>query len=509
MDQNLTAEQQAPEQSKPKAAKPVRSESEEYEIRTGKLQAMQEAGQDPFQQVRYDRTNYTTDIIEHFDEMEGKIVRLAGRMMSKRIMGKLTFSDITDRYGRIQLCVKRDLLGTEEYKQFKKYDIGDIIGIEGEVFRTQKGEISVRVNSLQLLSKSLRPLPEKWHGLKDTDIRYRRRYVDLIVNPDVRRTFELRSKIIREVRNFFDNRGFMEVETPCLNTIPGGAAARPFITHHNALDIDMYMRIATELHLKRLIVGGMESVYEIGRIFRNEGMDTKHNPEFTSIEVYQAYTDYNGMMDLTEDMVIHCCEKVLGTTKVMYQGTELDFSKGWKRMTMAEAVKQYSGMDFMAMDGEQALAACKAAGYEIDKNKESWGDLLAMVYDATVEENLIQPTFITDYPVEISPLAKRKPSDPRLTERFECFVYGRELGNAFSELNDPVDQRGRFERQVELRNAGDDEANMMDEDYLMAMEYGLPPTGGMGMGIDRLVMFLTDSSSIRDVLLFPTMKPLD
>ena len=509
MDQNLTAEQQAPEQSKPKAAKPVRSESEEYEIRTGKLQAMQEAGQDPFQQVRYDRTNYTTDIIEHFDEMEGKIVRLAGRMMSKRIMGKLTFSDITDRYGRIQLCVKRDLLGTEEYKQFKKYDIGDIIGIEGEVFRTQKGEISVRVNSLQLLSKSLRPLPEKWHGLKDTDIRYRRRSVDLIVNPDVRRTFELRSKIIREVRNFFDNRGFMEVETPCLNTIPGGAAARPFITHHNALDIDMYMRIATELHLKRLIVGGMESVYEIGRIFRNEGMDTKHNPEFTSIEVYQAYTDYNGMMDLTEDMVIHCCEKVLGTTKVMYQGTELDFSKGWKRMTMAEAVKQYSGMDFMAMDGEQALAACKAAGYEIDKNKESWGDLLAMVYDATVEENLIQPTFITDYPVEISPLAKRKPSDPRLTERFECFVYGRELCNAFSELNDPVDQRGRFERQVELRNAGDDEANMMDEDYLMAMEYGLPPTGGMGMGIDRLVMFLTDSSSIRDVLLFPTMKPLD
>lgn len=509
MDQNLTAEQQASGQTKPKAAKPVRSESEEYEIRTGKLQAMQEAGQDPFQQVRYDRTNYTTDIIEHFDEMEGKIVRLAGRMMSKRIMGKLTFSDLTDRYGRIQLCVKRDLLGTEEYKQFKKYDIGDIIGIEGEVFRTQKGEISVRVNSLQLLSKSLRPLPEKWHGLKDTDIRYRRRYVDLIVNPDVRRTFENRSKIVREIRNFFDNRGFMEVETPCLNTIPGGAAARPFITHHNALDIDMYMRIATELHLKRLIVGGMENVYEIGRIFRNEGMDTKHNPEFTTIEVYQAYTDYNGMMDLTEDMVIHCCEKVLGTTKVMYQGTELDFSKGWKRMTMAEAVKQYSGMDFMAMDGEQALAACKAAGYEIEKNKESWGDLLAMVYDATVEENLIQPTFITDYPVEISPLAKRKPSDPRLTERFECFVYGRELCNAFSELNDPVDQRGRFERQVELRNAGDDEANMMDEDYLMAMEYGLPPTGGMGMGIDRLVMFLTDSSSIRDVLLFPTMKPLD
>ena len=325
----------------------------------------------------------------------------------------------------------------------------------------------------------------------------------------MRRTFENRSKIVREIRNFFDNRGFMEVETPCLNTIPGGAAARPFITHHNALDIDMYMRIATELHLKRLIVGGMENVYEIGRIFRNEGMDTKHNPEFTTIEVYQAYTDYKGMMDLTEDMVIHCCEKVLGTTKVMYQGTELDFSKGWKRLTMAEAVKQYSGLDFMAMDGEQALAAVKAAGFEPEKGTESWGDLLAMVYDETVEENLIQPTFITDYPVEISPLAKRKPSDPRLTERFECFVYGRELCNAFSELNDPVDQRGRFERQVELRNAGDDEANMMDEDFLCALEYGMPPTGGMGMGIDRLVMFLTDSASIRDVLLFPTMKPLD
>lgn len=504
MDQNAVAEQ-----SKPKNAKPVRSESEEYEIRTAKLQAMQEEGKDPFTEVRFDRTNYTTDITENFDEMEGKIVRLAGRMMSKRIMGKLTFSDITDRYGRIQLCVKRDLLGTEEYKQFKKYDIGDIIGIEGEVFRTQKGEISVRVDKLQLLAKSLRPLPEKWHGLKDTDIRYRRRYVDLIVNPEVRRTFENRSKIVREIRNFCDSQGFMEVETPCLNTIPGGAAARPFITHHNALDIDMYMRIATELHLKRLIVGGMERVYEIGRIFRNEGMDTRHNPEFTTIEIYQAYTDYNGMMDLTENMVIHCCEKVLGTTKVMYQGTELDFSKGWKRMTMAEAVKQYSGMDFMAMDGEQALEACKKAGYEIDKNKESWGDLLAMVYDATVEENLIQPTFITDYPVEISPLAKRKASDPRLTERFECFVYGRELCNAFSELNDPVDQRGRFERQVELRNAGDDEANMMDEDFLRALEYGMPPTGGMGMGIDRLVMFLTDSASIRDVLLFPTMKPLD
>ena len=499
----------AEQNQQPKNQKPVRSESEEYAVRSQKLEGLREAGMDPFVQVKFDRTNYTTDITGNYDEMEGKIVRLAGRMMSKRIMGKMSFSDMMDRYGRIQLVVRRDVLGDEEYKAYKKLDIGDIIGIEGEVFRTQKGEISVRVSELTLLSKSLRPLPEKWHGLTNTDIRYRQRYVDLIVNPEVRKTFENRSKILREIRNFMDSRGFMEVETPCLNTIPGGAAARPFITHHNALDIDMYMRIATELHLKRLIVGGLEKVYEIGRIFRNEGMDTRHNPEFTTIELYQAYTDYNGMMDITEDMVIHCCEKVLGTTKVVYEGTELDFSKGWRRMTMAEAVKEYSGLDFMAMDPEQALEAVKAAGFEVEKGKESWGDLMAMVYDETVEENLIQPTFIMDYPVEISPLAKRKPSDPRLTERFECFVYGRELCNAFSELNDPVDQRQRFERQVELRNAGDDEANMMDLDYLNAMEYGLPPTGGMGMGIDRLVMFLTNSSSIRDVLLFPTMKPMD
>ena len=499
----------AEQNQQPKNQKPVRSESEEYAVRSQKLEGLREAGMDPFVQVKFDRTNYTTDITRNYDEMEGKIVRLAGRMMSKRIMGKMSFSDMMDRYGRIQLVVRRDVLGDEEYKAYKKMDIGDIIGIEGEVFRTQKGEISVRVSELTLLSKSLRPLPEKWHGLTNTDIRYRQRYVDLIVNPEVRKTFENRSKILREIRNFMDSRGFMEVETPCLNTIPGGAAARPFITHHNALDIDMYMRIATELHLKRLIVGGLEKVYEIGRIFRNEGMDTRHNPEFTTIELYQAYTDYNGMMDITEDMVIHCCEKVLGTTKVVYEGTELDFTKGWRRMTMAEAVKEYSGLDFMAMDPEQALEAVKAAGFEVEKGKESWGDLMAMVYDETVEENLIQPTFIMDYPVEISPLAKRKPSDPRLTERFECFVYGRELCNAFSELNDPVDQRQRFERQVELRNAGDDEANMMDLDYLNAMEYGLPPTGGMGMGIDRLVMFLTDSSSIRDVLLFPTMKPMD
>lgn len=492
------------------AAEPTQAEMNELlRIRRDKLRELQEAGADPFAQVRFDRTHYTTDIKEHFEALEGQTVRLAGRMMSKRIMGKASFADLSDRYGRLQLYVKRDAIGDEAYKGFKKMDIGDIIGIAGEVFRTKKGEISVAVTELTLLSKNLIPLPEKWHGLKDTDMRYRQRYVDLIINPEVRDTFEKRSAIVREIRRFMDSRGFMEVETPCLNTIPGGAAARPFITHHNALDIDMYMRIATELHLKRLIVGGLEQVYEIGRIFRNEGMDTRHNPEFTTIELYQAYTDYNGMMDITEDMVVHVCEKVLGTTKVTYQGTELDFSKGWKRMTMADAVKEYAGLDFMAMSQEEALEAVKARGLEIEKNKDSWGDLLAQCYDEYVEENLIQPTFITDYPVEVSPLAKRKVSDPRLTERFECFVYGRELCNAFSELNDPIDQRQRFERQVALREAGDDEANMMDNDFINALEYGMPPTGGMGMGIDRLVMFLTDSASIRDVLLFPTMKPLD
>ena len=478
-------------------------------IRREKLAELQAAGNDPFQQVRFERDHYTSDIHEHFDELEGKTVRLAGRMMSKRIMGKASFSDMTDRYGRLQLYIKRDNVGEDVYKGYKKFDIGDIIGIEGEVFRTQKGEISVAVTELTLLSKNLNPLPEKWHGLKDTDMRYRQRYVDLIVNPGVRDTFEKRSAIVREIRNFMDSRGFMEVETPCLNTIPGGAAARPFITHHNALDIDMYLRIATELHLKRLIVGGLGRVYEIGRIVRNEGMDTRHNPEFTTIELYQAYTDYQGMMDITEDMVIHVCEKVLGSTKVMYQGVEIDFSKGWKRMTMAEAVKEYAGIDFMALSPEEALEAVKAKGLEIEPGKESWGDLMAQCYDEYVEANLMQPTFITDYPVEISPLAKRKPSDPRLTERFECFIYGRELCNAFSELNDPIDQKGRFERQVALRAAGDEEAGMMDEDFINALEYGMPPTGGMGMGIDRLVMFLTDAASIRAVLLFPTMKPLD
>ncbi|MCQ5128418.1 lysine--tRNA ligase [Butyricicoccus faecihominis] len=493
----------------PQAAEPTAEELHELaRIRREKLAELQQAGADPFQQVRFERTHHTNEIHENFDALEGQTVRLAGRMMSKRIMGKASFSDLSDRRGRLQLYIKRDNIGEEEYKGYKKLDIGDLIGVSGEVFRTQKGEISVAVQELTLLSKNLLPLPEKWHGLKDTDMRYRQRYVDLIVNPEVRDTFEKRSAIVREIRRFMDGRGFMEVETPCLNTIPGGAAARPFITHHNALDIDMYMRIATELHLKRLIVGGLEQVYEIGRIFRNEGMDTKHNPEFTTIELYQAYTDYNGMMDITEDMIVHVCNAVLGKTKVTYQGAEIDFAKGWKRQTMADAVKEYAGIDFMNINGEEALRQVKAKGVETEKGKESWGDLLALCFEEFVEEKLTQPTFIIDYPVEVSPLAKRMASDPRLTERFELFVFGRELANAFSELNDPIDQRGRFERQVALRAAGDDEANMMDDDFVTALEYGMPPTGGMGMGIDRLVMFLTDSASIRDVLLFPTMKPL-
>ena len=493
----------------PQAAEPTAEELHELaRIRREKLAELQQAGADPFQQVRFERTHHTNEIHENFDALEGQTVRLAGRMITKRIMRKASFSDLSDRRGRLQLYIKRDNIGEEEYKGYKKLDIGDLIGVSGEVFRTQKGEISVAVQELTLLSKNLLPLPEKWHGLKDTDMRYRQRYVDLIVNPEVRDTFEKRSAIVREIRRFMDGRGFMEVETPCLNTIPGGAAARPFITHHNALDIDMYMRIATELHLKRLIVGGLEQVYEIGRIFRNEGMDTKHNPEFTTIELYQAYTDYNGMMDITEDMIVHVCNAVLGKTKVTYQGAEIDFAKGWKRQTMADAVKEYAGIDFMNIDGEEALRQVKAKGVETEKGKESWGDLLALCFEEFVEEKLTQPTFIIDYPVEVSPLAKRMASDPRLTERFELFVFGRELANAFSELNDPIDQRGRFERQVALRAAGDDEANMMDDDFVTALEYGMPPTGGMGMGIDRLVMFLTDSASIRDVLLFPTMKPL-
>ena len=488
---------------------PAQDLNEILRVRREKLASLQAEGRDPFEITKFDRTHSAADVLARFDELEGSQVTIAGRMMSKRGMGKASFCDVMDRDGRIQCYVKVDEVGEDDYKLFKKSDIGDMIGVTGTVFRTQRGEKSIHATQVTLLAKSLQPLPEKWHGLKDTDTRYRQRYVDLIINPEVRDTFEKRSRIVREIRNFMDSRGFIEVETPCLNTIAGGATARPFITHHNALDIDMYMRIATELHLKRLIVGGLERVYEVGRIFRNEGMDTRHNPEFTTIELYQAYTDYAGMMDITEDMIVHVCEKVLGTTKVTYQGTEIDFAKGWKRMSMADAVKEYSGLDFMSMNGEEALAAVKARGLTPEKNKESWGDLLAFCYEEFVEEHLVQPTFIIDYPVEVSPLAKRKPTDPRLTERFELFVFGRELANAFSELNDPIDQKERFERQVALRDAGDDEANMMDTDYITALEYGMPPTGGMGMGIDRLVMFLTDSASIRDVLLFPTMKPLD
>ena len=480
-------------------------------IRREKLAELQAAGKDPFQQVRFERDHYTTDIHEHFDELEGKTVRLAGRMMSKRIMGKASFSDMRDRYGRLQLYIKRDNVGEDVYKGYKKFDIGDIIGIEGEVFRTQKGEISVSVTELTLLSKNLAPLPEKWHGLKDTDMRYRQRYVDLIVNPEVRDTFEKRSAIVREIRNFMDSRGFMEVETPCLNTIPGGAAARPFITHHNALDIDMYLRIATELHLKRLIVGGLERVYEIGRIFRNEGMDPKHNPEFTTIELYQAYADFNDMMDLFEDLLTSAAQKLLGTYELEWQGEKIDLTPGWPRMPMHEAVKQYCGIDFMAIStDEEAVAAAKAIGVELPETADkTWGNALYECFDQKVEAQLIQPTFITMHPVDVSPLAKRSPKNSRLTERFELFICHSEMGNSFSELNDPIDQRERFQKQVELRDKGDDEAGMMDEDYINALMYGLPPTGGLGIGIDRCVMMLTNSDSIRDVILFPTMKPLN
>ncbi len=478
-------------------------------VRRDKLAQLQEEGENPFDVTTYNQEYHTAEIIEKFDEMEGMQVSIAGRLMSKRVMGKASFFDLRDRLGKIQLYVTRDDMGEEVYKKFKKLDIGDIVGVTGEVFRTQKGEISVRTNGYTLLSKSLLPLPEKFHGLRDTDLRYRQRYVDLIMNHEVKRTFEIRSKIITAMRNYLDSKDFMEVETPMLNTIPGGAAARPFVTHHNALDIDMYMRIATELHLKRLIVGGFERVYEIGRCFRNEGMDIKHNPEYTSMEVYQAYGDYNDMMDLTENLIRYCAEQACGTTKVTYQGTEIDLSH-FERITMIDSVKKYSGVDFNEIKtDEEAQKIAKEKGLEVDPIKNTRGDIIALFFDEYVEDNLVQPTFITDYPVEISPLAKRKPSQPELTERFEVFITGREFGNAFSELNDPIDQRARFESQVALREAGDDEANMMDDDFLTSLEYGMPPTGGLGIGVDRLVMLLTDSYSIRDVLLFPTMKPLD
>lgn len=477
-------------------------------VRREKLKELQDNGMDPFEITKYDKTHNTIEIKDNFETLEGKQVSVAGRLMSKRVMGKASFCHIQDREGQIQSYVARDSIGEEEYKLFKKLDIGDMVGIKGEVFKTKTGETSIHAAEVTLLSKSLLPLPEKFHGLKDTDLRYRQRYVDLIVNPEVRNTFITRSRIIRYIREFLDSKGFIEVETPILNTIAGGASARPFITYHNTLDMQMYLRIAPELYLKRLIVGGLEKVYEIGRNFRNEGMSIKHNPEFTTIELYEAYTDYHGMMDITEDMFVYVCEKVLGTTDITYQGTELHLGKGWERISMIDAVKKYGNIDFNSIEtDEEARAALKAAHIEFEGNPTR-GECINIAFEEKVEDNLVQPTFITDYPVEVSPLAKRKPSDPRLTERFEFFIMGREYGNAFSELNDPIDQKGRFLKQVEAREAGDEEAQMMDDDFINALEYAMPPTGGLGIGVDRLVMLLTDSYSIRDVLLFPTMKPL-
>ena len=480
-------------------------------VRREKLAALQEAGEDPFEQTRFAWDTTSRQIKENFDAMEGKAVKVAGRLMSKRGMGKVSFCDLQDRDGRIQLYARQDEMDEAVYKAFKKYDIGDIVGVEGEVFRTQRGEMSVRARNIILLSKALLPLPEKFHGLQDRELRYRQRYVDLIVNPEVKQNFIIRSKFIKHVRDFLDGRGYMEVETPVLNTISGGATARPFITHHNTLDIDMYMRIATELPLKRLIVGGLDRVYEIGRIFRNEGMDPKHNPEFTSVELYQAYADFNDMMDLFEELLSSAAQKILGTYQVEWQGEKIDLTPGWPRMTMAEAVKQYVGIDFMAItDDEAAWAAAKAAGVVLPEGKEAtWGNALYESFDQKVEEKLVQPTFITMHPVDVSPLAKRSPKDPRLTERFELFICRSEMGNAFSELNDPIDQKQRFQKEVEARAKGDSEAGMMDDDYINALEYGLPPTGGLGIGIDRCVMLLTNSDTIREVILFPTMKPLD
>ena len=484
--------------------------SELLQIRRDKLKALQDAGQDPFRKVRYDQQFYSTDITSDYDSFEDKTVSVAGRMMSKRIMGKASFAHILDYKGDIQIYVKRDDIGEESYAQFKTFDIGDIIGVVGRVFKTRTGEISIHAERVELLSKSLRPLPEKFHGLKDPELRYRQRFVDLIVNPEVRDTFIKRSIIISEMRSWLNNKGFIEVETPVLNTTASGASARPFITHHNTLDIDMYMRIATELHLKMCIVGGLERVYEIGRIFRNEGMDATHNPEFTTIELYQAYTDYKGMMELAEGVIDHCCKAVNGgRTKITYQGSEIDLTAPFKRVTMNDAVRGKTGVDFMSLTDEQARAEAKRLGVEVEDKTATAGKILPMVFDAFVEDTLIQPTFVIDYPVEISPLSKRKPDDPRLTERFELFIAGHEYANAFSELNDPIDQRGRFIQQAMERAKGDDEAMMIDETFCTALEYGMPPTGGIGLGIDRLVMLLTDSPTIRDVLLFPTMKPLD
>ena len=476
------------------------------QIRRDKLTKLKEEGKDPFEITKFNRTHTSKQIVENYDELEGKDVTIAGRLMAKRIMGKASFCHIQDGDGKIQSYVSINELGEESYKHF----IGDIIGITGFVFKTKTGEISIHAKEVTLLSKSLRPLPEKFHGLKDTDLRYRQRYVDLIMNPEVKDTFLKRIQILQEVKNILNEKGYLEVETPILNTIAGGAAARPFITHHNTLDMDMYLRIANELYLKRLIVGGFDKVYEMGRMFRNEGMDIKHNPEFTNIELYSAYEDYNDMMDITEEIISKVALKVLGTTKITYQGTEIDLTPAWKRISMIDAIKEVTGVDFNTIEtDEEAKKVAEELHVELDELKLTRGEIINQVFEAKVEETLIQPTFIYDYPVEVSPLTKRKPSDPRLTERFEVFIGAREYGNAYSELNDPIDQYERFKKQMEARDAGDEEANMMDEDFVTALEYGMPPTGGLGIGIDRLVMLLTDSASIRDVLLFPTMKPLN
>ena len=476
--------------------------SEILQVRRDKLKALQDEGRDPFEITKFERSAYSTQIKDGFDELENKPVSVAGRIMSKRGMGKAIFCHIKDDRGQIQLYIKKDSVTEQEFADFRKYDIGDIIGVSGFVFKTKTGEISVHAEKVTLLSKSLRPLPEKFHGMTNVELKYRQRYVDLIMSDASRRNFEIRSRFIRFLRSYLDNRDYMEVETPVLGTLAGGAAARPFITHHNTLDIDMYMRIATELPLKRLIVGGIERVYEIGRIFRNEGMDTKHNPEFTTVELYEAYADFHDMMDIAEGVLSGAAKDILGSYEVEWQGHKLDLTPGWRRLTMVDAVREYAGVDFDAItDDAEAVAAAKAIGVEL-------ADALYACFDQRVEEKLIQPTFITMYPVEVSPLTKRSPKDHRLTERFELFICRSEMANAYSELNDPIDQRYRFEKQAEQRERGDDETEMLDEDFLLALEYGMPPTGGMGMGIDRAVMLLTGADSIRDVLLFPTMKPI-
>ena len=492
-------------------AAPQVSLGDQIKVRREKLAQLQAEGMDPFAITRFVSTTTAQEIKEHFDEMEGKPVSIAGRLMSKRGMGKVSFCDLQDKTGRIQLYARKDEMDEAEYNRFKKYDIGDIVGVEGEIFRTQRGEMSVRAKTITLLSKSLLPLPEKFHGLTDKETRYRQRYVDLIMNPESKRNFQIRSRFVAYLRRYLDGLGFMEVETPVLSPIAGGATARPFITHHNTLDIDMYMRIATELHLKRLIVGGIERVYEVGRIFRNEGMDTKHNPEFTTCELYQAYTNLDGMMDILEGILSGAAKEILGTYQLQWLGHDVDLTPSWRRVTMADAVKDVTGADFMAILGaaDAAVALAKSVGVDMENVAHTWGNALYETFDQKVESTLIQPTFITMYPVEVSPLAKRSPEQPALTERYEMFICGCEMGNAFSELNDPIDQYQRFKAQAEKRAHGDEEANMMDEDFVMALEYGMPPTGGLGFGIDRCAMLLCGASSIRDVILFPTMKPLD